>query len=255
MPGTDDLDALLGRGRRRRDLAAAGRAGRRSRCGPPRPASTCCWRSRSRSTVADADRVVAAVAAAGVASVVFLTYRFQHGDGDLAGRRPRRTTLAGGCGDLAGSSFAGDARSRARRGGHEPGAPLWDLGPHALSLLDPGAGPGGGRPGRRRAADDTVHLVLDHESGATSTLTLSHTVAPMSAGKEFWRARRRRPAGAAARGRRRARRARGRRHRARRGRRHRGAHPCDVGFGRDVVAVLAAAQRALASGCREDVGG
>jgi hypothetical protein len=33
-----------------------------------------------------------------------------------------------------------------------------------------------------------------------------------------------------------------------------GTHPCDVGFGRDVVAVLAACQRALASGCREAVG-
>jgi hypothetical protein len=32
-----------------------------------------------------------------------------------------------------------------------------------------------------------------------------------------------------------------------------GAHPCDVGFGRDVVAVLEAAARALGSGCREPV--
>jgi hypothetical protein len=34
-----------------------------------------------------------------------------------------------------------------------------------------------------------------------------------------------------------------------------GTHPCDVGFGRDVVAVLEAAGRALASGCREPVSG
>ena len=34
-----------------------------------------------------------------------------------------------------------------------------------------------------------------------------------------------------------------------------GAHPCDVAFGRDVVAVLAAAARALETGCREQVGG
>jgi hypothetical protein len=32
-----------------------------------------------------------------------------------------------------------------------------------------------------------------------------------------------------------------------------GAHPLDVHFGRDVVAVLAAAERALATGCRETV--
>jgi hypothetical protein len=34
-----------------------------------------------------------------------------------------------------------------------------------------------------------------------------------------------------------------------------GTHPLDAGFARDVVVVLAAAQRALASGCREPVPG
>ena len=33
-----------------------------------------------------------------------------------------------------------------------------------------------------------------------------------------------------------------------------GAHPCDAAFARDVTVVLAAAQRALESGCREAVG-
>jgi hypothetical protein len=102
---------------------------------------------------------------------------------------------------------------------------------------------------------DTVHLVLTHASGAASTVSLSSTVSPMSGGTEFFlhgdagrlvllpseqsavdslsvavdelRA-------AALTG---------------------GAHPCDVRFGRDVVVVLAAAQRALASGCRELVRG
>ena len=32
-----------------------------------------------------------------------------------------------------------------------------------------------------------------------------------------------------------------------------GTHPCDVGFGRDVVAVLGRRGRALESGCRESV--
>jgi hypothetical protein len=31
------------------------------------------------------------------------------------------------------------------------------------------------------------------------------------------------------------------------------SHPCDVRYGRDVVAVLETAQRALATGCREPV--
>jgi hypothetical protein len=100
---------------------------------------------------------------------------------------------------------------------------------------------------------DTVHLVLTHESGVASTVTLSHTVAPMSAGIEFFvhgDAGRlvllpdtESPVGAfgvavdeltaaAVAG---------------------GTHPCDVAFGRDIVAVLATAARALDSGCRESV--
>jgi hypothetical protein len=97
-------------------------------------------------------------------------------------------------------------------------------------------------------------LVLAHEGGTASTVTLSSTVSPMSAGVEFF------VHGDAGRlvllpesgsavaafavavdeltataltG---------------------GTHPCDVGFGRDVVAVLGTAARALASGCREPVG-
>jgi hypothetical protein len=98
-----------------------------------------------------------------------------------------------------------------------------------------------------------VHLVLGHESGVASTVTLSHTAAPLSAGTEFFvhgdagrivlipeeRAALRAFAvavdelsAAAVAG---------------------GTHPCDVAFGRDVVAVLAAAARALTSGCRESV--
>jgi hypothetical protein len=94
---------------------------------------------------------------------------------------------------------------------------------------------------------------LAHETGAASTVTVSHTVAKLAAGTEFYVYG---DAGrlvllpeergaftahgvavsdlmqAAVAG---------------------GTHPCDVGFGRDVVVVLAAAQRALASGCREPV--
>jgi hypothetical protein len=129
---------------------------------------------------------------------------------------------------------------------------LWDLGPHALSLLVPALGPveavqvGTGQ-------GDTVHLVLSHPGGRASTVTLSHSVAPLATGIETWvhgDAGRvvllpdyESPvdahvvavdelAAAALTG---------------------GAHPCDVTFGRDVVQVLAVAQRALDSGCRETV--
>ncbi|MCF6735344.1 Gfo/Idh/MocA family protein [Blastococcus sp. KM273129] len=199
--------------------------------------------------VAAADRVVDAVRAAGVASVVFFTFRFQTATSTWL-TQAARTRLAGGAGSwlssLAGTPFAASPWRQ------EHGA-LWDIGPHALSVLVPALGPvvavqaGAGLL-------DTVHLVLTHESGAASTVTLSHTVAPMSAGIEFYVHG---DAGrlvllpdveapveafgvavdeltsAAVAG---------------------GTHPCDVGFGRDVVAVLATAARALDSGCREPVG-
>jgi predicted dehydrogenase len=198
--------------------------------------------------VAAADRVVAAVGDAGVASVVFFTFRFQAATSTWLSQAAR-TELAGGAGSwlssLAGTPFAASPWRQ------EHGA-LWDIGPHALSVLVPALGPvvavqaGAG-------VRDTVHLVLTHESGVASTVTLSHTVAPMSAGIEFFvhgDAGRlvllpdtESPVGAfgvavdeltaaAVAG---------------------GTHPCDVAFGRDIVAVLATAARALDSGCRESV--
>ena len=198
--------------------------------------------------VAGADRVVDAVRAAGVASVVFFTFRFQTATSTWL-TQAARTRLAGGAGSwlssLAGTPFAASPWRQER------GA-LWDIGPHALSVLVPALGPvvavqaGAG-------LRDTVHLVLTHESGAASTVTLSHTVAPMASGIEFYVHG---DAGrlvllpdteapleafgvavdelgaAAMTG---------------------GTHPCDVTFGRDVVAVLATAARALDSGCREPV--
>ncbi|RBY77755.1 gfo/Idh/MocA family oxidoreductase [Geodermatophilus sp. TF02-6] len=195
----------------------------------------------------EAGRVVAAVRSAGVASVVFFTFRFQAGTSTWLAQAAR-TRLAGGAGSWL-SALAGSPFDSAWR--REHGA-LWDIGPHALSLLVPALGPvvsvlaGAG-------TGDTVHLVLQHSAGVASTVTLSHTVAPMSTGIEFFVHG---DAGrvvllpdtehpvealtvavdeltaAAVTG---------------------GTHPCDVGFARDVVAVLATAQRALESGCREQV--
>ncbi|GAB3193927.1 Gfo/Idh/MocA family oxidoreductase [Geodermatophilus arenarius] len=199
-------------------------------------------------TVDEADRVVTAVRSAGVASVVFFTFRFQAQTTSWLAQAGR-TRLAGGAASwlsaLAGSPF--DSAWRRRYGA------LWDIGPHALSLLVPALGPvvsvqaGAG-------AGDTVHLVLQHATpGVASTVTLSHTVAPLATGIEFsvhgdagrlvllpdtespvasLTAAVDELTAAAVTG---------------------GTHPCDVGFGREVVVVLAAAERALASGCREDV--
>jgi predicted dehydrogenase len=198
----------------------------------------------------EADRVVAAVRAAGVASVVFFTFRFHAGTSSWLAQAAR-TRLAGGAGSWL-SALAGSPFDSAWRRAH--GA-LWDIGPHALSLLLPTLGPvasvqaGAG-------AGDTVHLVLQHATpGVTSTVTLSHTAAPMSTGVEFFvhgdagrlvllpdtespvesfSVAVDELAAAAVTG---------------------GTHPCDVGFAREVVAVLATAVRALDSGCREPVEG
>jgi predicted dehydrogenase len=195
-----------------------------------------------------ADRLAAAVRAAGVASVVFFTFRFREGTSTWLAQAAR-TRLAGGSGtwlgSIAGSPFAASPWRQ------EHGA-LWDVGPHALSLLVPALGP---VVAVQAAAGlrDTVHLVLHHPGGVASTVTVSHTVAPMSAGVEFYvhgdagrlvllpqpdaavqsfTAAVDELTAAALTG---------------------GAHPVDVHFGRDVVAVLAAAERALATGCRETV--
>ena len=120
-------------------------------------------------SVADADRIVSAVRANEVASVVFFTLRFQQGTATWLAQAAR-TRLVGGAASWLGSIYQPDSPYRNSAWRREHGA-LWDLGPHALSLLVPtlgrvvavqaGAGLG-----------DTVHLVLHHLSGAASTVTL-----------------------------------------------------------------------------------
>jgi predicted dehydrogenase len=191
-----------------------------------------------------ADRVVEAVERNGVAALVFFTERF------LAPREAWLQALItdGGClgadatwlGSLLdpGNPFA-DSAWRKTEGA------LWDVGPHALSVVVPVLGPIASVVGAR-GFGDLVHVVLTHESGATSTLHLSLTMPPAAtrSGLEFyradgWRTRPDSPFDALG--------------------AHRAAvhdlvsaastgqaqHRCDVRFGRDVVAMLDQIQRAL----------
>ncbi len=248
VPGTDDLDALLA------DVDAV------SIALPPDVQAPLAVRAAAAGkhlllekpialSAAAAEEVAAATRSAGVASVVFVTARFQTATSTWL-EQAARTTLAGGAmtwlSTRAGSPFEDSAWR------NEHGA-LWDLGPHALSLLVPALGPvesvqvGAGQ-------GDTVHQVLTHPGGRASAVTLSHTVAPLATGIETWvhgdagrlvllpdydhpveahSVAVEELAAAALTG---------------------GAHPCDAAFGRDVVLVLEAAQRALRSGCRETVG-
>ena len=129
--------------------------------------------------MAAADAVVDSVAAAGVASVVFLTYRFDeqtaawlHTMQELAAAHgPWEGALSGwtGCIDLPDSPYAQSTWRRARGG-------LWDWGPHALSVLD-ALMPGVERVAATRGVRDTVNLNLEHRGGRGSASSLTVTAA------------------------------------------------------------------------------
>lgn len=132
-------------------------------------------------TVAGADRLVEAVRAP---TVVFFTRRFDPHvaawfRSDVDGR-----SWDGGSVLMLGSIFEPGnpfGRSEWRR---ERGA-LWDIGPHALALLLPTLGPVE-QVSAVRGHRDEVHLVLRHESGAASSVTLSLTAQVETAEALFW---------------------------------------------------------------------
>ncbi|MFE9655969.1 Gfo/Idh/MocA family protein [Micromonospora sp. NPDC006431] len=203
-------------------------------------------------SLAEADRVVAAAQASGVASVVFFTQRFHPNvTGFLAA-----TAAAGGWQHARATMFAsiyqpgnpyGNSQWRRDRGA------LWDIGPHALSLILPVLG----RVTRVAAMDGPsglVHLLLTHDGGATSSLSLTleapaeavtrdfvffgengtETVPPgdgsalQAYGTAIDQLLEEVDAGTR-------------------------DHRCDVRFGREVVAVLAAAERARTEGRTVDL--
>jgi predicted dehydrogenase len=134
-------------------------------------------------TTEAADRIVAAVQSAGVASVVFFTNRF-FGNVEAFLRSAAET---GGWDGARVAMFAsifqpgnpyGQSPWRRQMGG------LWDIGPHALSVVLPVLGP----VDRVVAADgphDTVHLVLCHETGPVTTMSLTLDAPPAATHSEF----------------------------------------------------------------------
>lgn len=203
-------------------------------------------------SVADADKLVAAASSAGVASVVFFTLRFnteirawltdEQARGGWSG-----ADWSGGVAIWLGAALQPDSPFntpwRREKGG------LWDLGPHVVSMLWACLGPVvsvTAVPG----GPDVTHLVFTHESGATSTATVTLSAPAVAAGTSLFvwgeAGRSVMPAtpsdpldalrvaavelvAAAESGR---------------------PNPCDVRFGRDVVKVLAEAQAQLAAGPR-----
>jgi predicted dehydrogenase len=196
-------------------------------------------------SVSDADKLVDAVDAAGVASVVFFTHQFNTEiRAWLADERARGADggWSGGVAVWLGAALQPDSPFntpwRRDKGG------LWDLGPHVVAMLWACLGPvtsvtavAGGT--------DVTHLVLRHSGGASSAATVTLSAPPAAAGNNLFvwgeAGRSVMPAtpddpvdalrvaalelvASAESGR---------------------PHPCDVRFGRDVVRVLADAQAQL----------
>jgi len=121
-------------------------------------------------TVDAADTLVDAVDAAGVGSVVFFTAQFQPDIRTWLAEISRAGEWAGGTARWLGSVYSPaspfDTPWRRDKGG------LWDLGPHAVALLWAILG-----PVESVTADagrgDLTYLVLHHEGGATSSVTLT----------------------------------------------------------------------------------
>jgi len=132
-------------------------------------------------TVEQGQAVVDAVREAGVASVVFFTTRFLPETEAWIAEQAAAEGWFTARAEWLGSVFTSDSPFAASPWRQEKGA-LWDVGPHALSVLLPVLG-----DVRRVAAavpgpGDTAVLVLDHVGGASSTLTLSLTAPAAAAG-------------------------------------------------------------------------
>lgn len=203
-------------------------------------------------SVEDARLLEAEVARAGVASIVFFTHRFfppteawlerVRGAGGLYFARV----------EIAFNALSGLDNSPWRR---EFGA-LWDLGPHALSLLVPLLGEVT-TVVAERGRGDQVHMLMRHGSDKSSIASVTLT-APSAIGTTAYadgeQGRESLPvtpletsmvigAHLAALD--------GLLSQVAKGER---SHPCDVQFGARVVQVLDAAQRSLTNGCRVELG-
>ena len=132
-------------------------------------------------TVEQGRAVVDAVQEAGVASVVFFTTRFQPETEAWVSEQAAAEGWFTARAEWLGSVFTSDSPFAASPWRQEKGA-LWDVGPHALSVLLPVLGDVRRVAAAVRGPGDTVLLVLDHVGGASSTLTLSLTAPTAAAG-------------------------------------------------------------------------
>lgn len=193
----------------------------------------------------DSDALADAVAAAGVASVVFFTSRFVPEVRDWLADVNTTSDWDGATAHWLGDTF-GEGSPYANSQWRRDKGGLWDLAPHLLSIVMVILGPVD-RVTTERGPRDTTNLLLHHTSGATSVATVS-VEAPAAAtvmDVVVWGARGRSwmPPGFGA-------------AQAALGvavgelmamvESGQTEHPCGVRFGRDIVDVLAAAEAQLA---------
>jgi predicted dehydrogenase len=123
-------------------------------------------------TLTDAERVAAAVAEAGVGSIVVLTSRFSDGTRaflrEAAGLHPFGARAS----FLSGALLGGPYSTSPWRIEH--GA-LFDIGPHAIDVVDAALGPVVAVQASRNR-HDWVGLLLDHEGGGSSEVAVCEHV-------------------------------------------------------------------------------
>lgn len=198
-------------------------------------------------TIEAADRVVAAVDERGLSSLIFFTNRFH----DNVESFLLEAATAGGWHGARATIYASIFQPSSPFGGsiwRRDAGGLWDIGPHALSVIMPVLGPVSD-VAAMSGPYDTVHVVLRHLGGETSTMALTLNAPAAATERElvlygtqgivtvprgdtdtltaFHRAIGQLVAAVQA---------------------GTAGHPCDVRFGREVVAVLAATDDACRSG-------
>jgi Predicted dehydrogenases and related proteins len=122
-------------------------------------------------SVAEADALVDAVERAGVRSLVFFKSLFQPEPWRWLDT-VRRTRWTAGSARWVTSALSRPNSPYLGSLWRQRHGALWDVGPHALSLLLPALGPVTGVRALR-GEGDLVHVLLAHETGATSSATLT----------------------------------------------------------------------------------
>ena len=131
----------------------------------------------------EADGLVEAVTEGEVASVVFFTLRFRAEMRAWLADVTARGGWIGGAGSWLGSSLL-ESRPFNTPWRREKGA-LWDIAPHVISVLWPVLGPVTSVTADAGPAD-VSHLVLHHQGGASSAVTVTQNGGQAAAGFEAY---------------------------------------------------------------------